>query len=348
MDDMDTFDIRSLTFMQLEHWIKQRDQPAFHGRQIFRWLHARSAATYAEMSDLSKTLRADLERDAPLRSIEIVDELQAEDGTIKFCFRLGDNQKIEGVFIPEEERRTLCVSTQVGCGMGCSFCATGMLGFQRNLSAGEIVGQVEVASRRLKGPDRARPVSNIVFMGMGEPLANLEAVTAAVQILLHPNGLGISRRRLTVSTAGLADAMEEFVQRAPVKLAVSLNATNDELRDRIMPINRRFPIAKVLECCRRLPLMRGERITFEYVLLGGQNDSPDHARQLIRLLRGIRAKVNLIPFNPYPGLPFVRPDDHVVEEFRRILDEGDVSVFIRRSRGDSLQAACGQLAAQAR
>jgi 23S rRNA m2A2503 methyltransferase len=344
---METIDIRSLTFEQLEHWIKERGQPAFHGRQIFRWLHARSAATYAEMSDLSKTLRTDLERDAPLRPIEIVDELTAEDGTIKFCFRLADDQKIEGVFIPEEDRRTLCVSTQVGCGMGCAFCATGLLGFKRNLSAGEIVGQVETVSRRLRGPGRIHPISNIVFMGMGEPLANLEAVVAAVQILLHPNGLGISRRRVTVSTAGLADAMEEFVQRAPVKLAVSLNATNDELRDRIMPINRRFPIAKLIECCRRLPLLRGERITFEYVLLGGHNDSPEHARQLIKLLRGIRAKVNLIPFNPYPGLPFVRPDDSVVGEFRRILDEADISAFIRRSRGDSLQAACGQLVAQA-
>ncbi len=218
MNRMDTIDIRSLTFEQLEHWITQRRQPAFHGRQIFRWLHARCAAVYAEMSDLSKTLRAELERDAPLRPIEIVDEVQAEDGTIKFGFNLSDDQKIEGVFIPEAERRTLCVSTQVGCGMACAFCATGLMGLRRNLSAGEIVGQVEAVTRKLKGPDRAHPISNVVFMGMGEPLANLEAVIAAVQILLNPNGMGISRRRLTVSTAGLADAMEEFVQRAPVKL----------------------------------------------------------------------------------------------------------------------------------
>ncbi len=304
---METVDIRSFTFEQLEHWIKQRGQPAFHGRQIFRWLHARCATTYAEMSDLSKTLRTDLERDAPLRSIEIVDEVQADDGTIKFGFNLGDDQKIEGVFIPEEDRRTLCVSTQVGCGMGCVFCATGLLGLRRNLSAGEIVGQVETASRRLRGPDRTRPISNIVFMGMGEPLANLEAVVAAVQILLHPNGLGISRRRVTVSTAGLADAMEEFVRRAPVKLAVSLNATNDELRNRIMPINRRFPIATVLESCRRLPLLRGERITFEYVLLGGQNDSPEHARQLIKAVTRHSVKGKPHPVQPLSGIAICAP-----------------------------------------
>jgi 23S rRNA (adenine2503-C2)-methyltransferase len=252
------------------------------------------------------------------------------------------------VFIPEAERQTLCVSTQVGCAMGCAFCATATMGLIRSLSAGEITGQVEAAALRLggggkAGGGKARPISNVVFMGMGEPLANLPAVGAAVQILLHPAGMGLSRRHITVSTAGLVPAMEEFVHRLPVKLAISLNATTDAVRDRLMPINRRFPIQDLLACCRQLPLQHGDRLTFEYVLLGGINDGPEDAGRLAGLLQGIRAKVNLIPFNTFPGCPFGAPDPRAVEAFQEALVTRQLSAFVRQSRGESLQGACGQL-----
>jgi 23S rRNA (adenine2503-C2)-methyltransferase len=339
-------DLASMTFDQLQDWFTKQGKSAYRGRQVFRWLQARGARSFGEMTDISKALRAQLDESVPIRSAEIVEELGAEDGTLKFRFRLHDGLEIEGVYMPEERRRTLCVSTQVGCAMGCAFCATGTMGLVRSLSAGEITGQVGAVATRLTTEKLARPVTNVVFMGMGEPLANLGAVATAVQNLLDPHGMGLSRRHVTVSTVGLVPAMEEFAMRVPVKLAVSLNATTDEVRSRIMPVNKRYNIKELLDCCRHLPLQYNDRLTFEYVMLGGVNDSDEDAHRLARLLSGIRCKVNLIPFNPFGSLPFSRPDEGRVESFQQILIEKDFTTFVRRSRGDGLRAACGQLVAQ--
>ncbi len=339
-------DIASLDLEQLQRWFVEQGEPAYRGRQVFGWLHARGARSWEEMTDLSKPLRARLEQLAPLRPVEIVDQLEAEDGTIKFLCRLFDGLEIESVWMPEQSRRTLCLSTQVGCAMRCAFCATGTLGLKRNLSAGEIAGQVEAIARHLRSETLPRPVSNVVYMGMGEPLANLEATIGSVQLLLHDLGENLSRRHVTVSTIGLVPAMREFVRRCPVKLAVSLNASGDEARDRLMPVNRRFPLAELLAACRSLALHGQDRITFEYVLLRGVNDGADDARRLVRLLSGLRCKVNLIPYNPFEGLPFERPDEAGVLAFQQVLVDAKLTAFIRRSRGQSLQAACGQLVAR--
>jgi 23S rRNA (adenine2503-C2)-methyltransferase len=331
-------DLSSLTFDQIQDALVRMGEQPFRGRQIFSWLHKKNAVSWAEMTDLSKELRARLENEAPLTPPEIAQEQQADDGTIKFRYRLQDGQEVEGVFMPEQSRSTLCVSTQVGCGMGCKFCATATMGLRRNLTAGEISGQLEAAKRKL-----GVPISNVVFMGMGEPLANLQAVLCAVDILLHPHGHYMSRRHVTVSTAGLVPAMEEFVHRTPAKLAVSLNATTNKVRNEIMPVNRKYPIESLLECCRHLPLQHTDRITFEYVMLGGLNDTEADARRLIRLLGGIRCKVNLIPFNPFGSLPYARPDEETVEIFQETVAAAGITVMTRKSRGQSLQGACGQL-----
>ncbi len=331
-------DLSSQTFDRLQDALVRLGEPAFRGRQIFSWLHKKNAVSYSEMTDLSRDLRVRLKEAAPLHSLEITGRQEADDGTVKFRYRLADAQEVEGVFMPEERRSTLCISTQVGCGMGCKFCATATMGFRRNLTAGEITGQLEAAKRKL-----GEPISNVVFMGMGEPLANLEAVLAAVDILLHSHGHHMSRRHVTVSTAGLVPAMEEFIHRTPVKLAVSLNATTNKVRDRLMPINKKYPIESLLECCRHLPLRHTDRITFEYVMLDGINDSQEDAHRLIRILRGIRCKVNLIPFNPFSGLSYRRPNEDTVEIFQETVAAAGITVMTRKSRGHSLQGACGQL-----
>jgi 23S rRNA (adenine2503-C2)-methyltransferase len=342
---MKTPDISSLSFDQIQDWMVDKGESAYRGRQVFRWLHSRAARSFHEMTDLSKDLRVKLSDLAPIVAVDIADEVTADDGTIKFRYVLHDGLEVEGVYMPGEGRRTLCISTQVGCGMGCAFCATGTMGLLRNLAASEICGQLEAVVRRLRDEIGDRPVTNVVFMGMGEPLANLDAVVRAIEILLHEHGAGLSRRRITISTVGIVSAMEEFVSRVPVKLAISLNATSDEIRSKIMPINKRFDLGQLLDCCRRLPLSHNDRLTFEYVLLSGVNDSDADARRLAKLLTGIRCKVNLIPYNAFEALPFERPGNERVEKFQSILIARDLSVFIRRSQGESLRAACGQLIA---
>ncbi|MBN2493524.1 MAG: 23S rRNA (adenine(2503)-C(2))-methyltransferase RlmN [Deltaproteobacteria bacterium] len=341
------FDILSASCEELESWFVSRGEKPFRGRQVFRWLHRRCAMSFDEMTDLTKGLRARLPEMAALCGARIDGRQRSVDGTIKYRFRLHDGQSIEGVFIPEQRRSTLCISTQVGCAMGCAFCATASMGLKRSLSAGEITGQLEAAVRDLRGETgSARPVSNVVFMGMGEPLANLDAVVQAVRILIDPRGMDIGRRHVTVSTAGLPAAMEDFVHRVPVRLAVSLNASTDEQRSRLMPVNRRHPIAELLRTCRNLPLQHNDRITFEYVLLGGVNDGLDDAERLAGLLEGLPAKVNLIPFNPCPGIPFEPPPPGRAEAFADRLAALHVTAMVRKSRGADLQAACGQLAAR--
>ncbi len=342
---MKPVDISSLTFERIQQWFVDQGEKQFHGRQVFSWLHGRCATSFDLMTDLSKDLRGRLLKLAPLSPPMIVEEYGTCGDTMKFCFRLADGLEVEGVWIPEDKRRTLCVSTQVGCAMGCKFCATGTMGLFRNLTAGEIAGQLEAVVRRLRKPGLKRPVTNVVFMGMGEPLANLKATVDAVEIMLDDHGAGLSRRHVTVSTIGLISHMQEFVRLSPVKLAVSLNAATDEVRSRLMPINRRYPIAKLISACRDLSLRGKDRITFEYVLLDDINDSPDEAHQLARLLSGFPCKVNLIPYNPCDNLPYDRPDDERTARFQKILIDNQVTTFIRRSRGQSLQAACGQLVA---
>ena len=336
-------DLTSLTFAQLERWAATEGLPAFRGRQLFRWLHGRVERDFARMTDLSRELRDRLAGKYRLHLPEIVEQRRAADGTRKLRFRLADGLEVEGVYMPEQRRRTLCVSTQVGCAMGCAFCATGSMGLVRHLAAGEIAGQVEAVRRLLAAEGLERPVSNVVFMGMGEPLHNLEATLAAVEILLHPLGGGMSRRHLTVSTAGLVPAMKKFVERVPARLAVSLNAADDEVRSRLMPINRRYPLERLLAACRELNLKHTDRITFEYVLLGGINDGDDDARRLVKLLSGLSCKVNLIPYNPLPDSSFRRPRQQRLQRFQQILLDKNLSVFVRRSRGAELAAACGQL-----
>jgi len=331
-------DLSSLTFEQIQDALIRLGEQPFRGRQIFSWLHKKNVVTWAEMTDLSKDLRARLDEEFPLTPPEITGEQTAGDGTVKFRYRLSDGEEVEGVFMPEERRSTLCISTQVGCGMGCKFCATATMGLKRNLTAGEIAGQLEAAKRKLDVP-----ITNVVFMGMGEPLANLESVLAAVDILLHSHGHHMSRRHVTVSTAGLVPAMEEFVHNSPARLAVSLNATTNKIRDQLMPINKKYPIESLLECCRNLPLQHTDRVTFEYVMLKGINDSEEDAHRLIRLLRGIRCKVNLIPFNPFDPLPYERPDDETVYTFQETLAAANITVMTRKSRGQDLKGACGQL-----
>ncbi len=336
-------DILSLTFDELQDYFADIGEKPFRGRQLFRWLHKGCVADFDEMTDLAKGLRQQLPELARITRPEITEEQLAEDGTRKYRFGLHDGLEIEGVFMPEAKQATLCISTQVGCAMGCAFCATGTMGLVRNLSAGEIVGQVEAVVSALRDGAQDRPVSNVVFMGMGEPLANLDAVSSSVDILLHPMGLNLGRRHLTVSTVGLLPAMERFVHEVPVRLAVSLNATTDEQRSRLMPINRKYPIAELMETCRNLPLQQNYRITFEYVMFKGINDQDEDIERLAKLVKGVHAKVNLIPYNPCEGLPFEAPDEARVRAFADRLSDLHVTAMVRRSRGDKLRAACGQL-----
>jgi 23S rRNA (adenine2503-C2)-methyltransferase len=352
-------DLRALPLEELGRLVAELGGKPYRARQIFRWLHRKGAASLEEMSDLPGELRAAIAERCDLRTLERAQERRSVDGTIKWTWRTGDGLLVESVYLPhvgdeEDEpgnraRRTLCLSTQVGCAMGCTFCLTGTMGLARNLGAGEIADQVHRANRRLvelgEGP-APRPLTNLVFMGMGEPLHNFEELKAALGLLLHPEGPDFSHRHVTVSTSGLVPEIERLGRETPVKLAISLNATTDAQRDSLMPVNRRWPIAALLEACRRFPVRQGRRITFEYVLLGGLNDSQEDARRLAGLVAGIPAKVNLIPYNPSPGLGFEGPGPDRVEAFRCILEARRVTAVVRRNRGRDIAAACGQLAVE--
>jgi 23S rRNA (adenine2503-C2)-methyltransferase len=352
-------DLRSLSAEALGRLVAELGEKPFRARQIFRWLHRNGAASLEEMTDLPAALRAALAGRCELRTLARAEERRSRDGTIKWTWRTADGLLVESVYMPhggDEERepgnrprRTLCVSTQVGCAMGCTFCLTGTMGLARNLGAGEIADQVHRANRRLvelgEGP-APRPLTNLVFMGMGEPLHNFEELKGALGLLLHPDGPDFSHRHVTVSTSGLVPEIERLGRETPVKLAVSLNATTDAQREALMPVDRRWPIAALMDACRRFPMRQGRRITFEYVLLGGVNDADEDAVRLARLVSGIPAKVNLIPFNPSPGLAFSAPSPERVEAFRSILEARRVTAVVRRNRGRDIAAACGQLAAE--
>ena len=342
-------DLRSLSRAELDALVAGLGEKPFRARQLFRWLHRNGAASLEEMSDLAKPLRAALATRSSLVTLERATEQRSVDGTIKWTWRTGDGKLVESVYMPETDRKTLCVSSQVGCAIGCTFCMTGTMGLARNLTAGEIVDQVHRANRRLvelgEGP-APRPLTNLVFMGMGEPLHNFEQLKRALDLLLDEDGPNFSHRHVTVSTSGLVPFMRRLGEETQVKLAVSLNATTDAQRDAIMPINRRWPLGELLAACRSFPMKQGRRITFEYVLLGGVNDADADAQRLARLVAGIPAKVNLIPYNDNPGLGFHAPAPERVETFHRILFERNITAVVRKNRGSDIAAACGQLAAE--
>ncbi|HYX93066.1 MAG TPA: 23S rRNA (adenine(2503)-C(2))-methyltransferase RlmN [Myxococcaceae bacterium] len=341
-------DLCGLTFLELLRFVTEElGERSFHAGQIYRWIHQRGATSFAEMTDLSKALRQRLEERCSLLPLEKDLEQRSVDGTVKYRWRTGDGRFIESVYMPAPDRRTLCVSTQVGCAMACSFCATGKLGLKRHLTAGEIVAQVHAVNREVRtneGQETFRPLTNLVFMGMGEPLHNFENLKKALEILQSEDGPNFSQRHITVSTVGLVPMIERFGRETDVKLAISLNATTDEQRSKTMPVNRKWNIAALMEACRNFPLKQGRRITFEYVLLKGFNDSDEDARRLVELLRDIPAKVNLIPYNENAGLGFDTVDEERAERFRQILADGHVAAFIRQNRGRDIAAACGQLA----
>ncbi len=322
----------------------------FRARQVLRWMHQRGAQDFACMSDVAKTLRARLPQLAGIRPPRVIRDETTADGTRKWLLEVGEGNAVESVFIPEANRGTLCVSTQAGCALDCAFCSTGKQGFSRNLTTGEILGQLWHASRALgAAADGSRAISNVVLMGMGEPLANFDNVLTALRVMLDDDAYGLSRRRVTVSTSGIVPAIDRLAQACPVALAVSLHACDDALRDRLVPINRKYPVAALLAACRRY-LDRSPRdfITFEYVMLDGVNDSDAQARSLLAATEPVPCKFNLIPFNPFPGSPFRSSDAGRIRRFQEILMSAGIVTTVRRSRGREIDAACGQLAGQVR
>jgi 23S rRNA (adenine2503-C2)-methyltransferase len=353
----DRINLLGLARTELEAFVSERlGAKPFRARQLMKWIYRRGAADFSTMSDLAQDFRAQLDQVATISVPQIVTEQRSEDGTRKWMLRMDEVQGIETVYIPEPDRGTLCISSQVGCAMDCSFCATAQQGFNRNLSVAEIVGQVWLAHRELAEPGMetrtdgstyGRKITNIVFMGMGEPLANYRNVVPAMRIFMDDLGYDLSRRRVTLSTSGLVPQIYKLAEECNVALAVSLHAPNDELRNELVPINRKHPIDELLAACwHYLDKQNGRSITFEYVMLDGINDKPEHARQLARLLRGRPAKLNLIPFNVFPGTRYRRSSAAAILRFRDILNEHGVIATIRRTRGDDIDAACGQLAGQ--
>ena len=343
-------DIAELELQELEQALERIGRPRFHARQIFQWVYRRAVVDFDSMTDLGRELRAELVRGFDVSTPVVLKQERSTDGTTKFLLRLHDGKLIESVFIPDtpsgtgdqrDPRATFCISTQVGCAMRCAFCLTGKMGIDRNLTAGEIAGQVRVLARELHLLDRR---FNIVLMGMGEPLHNYEATMKALRMLADEHGMAVSPRRITLSTVGVLPALERLATEPLMpNLAISLHATTDDQREMLVPINRKYGLTDLLEACRRFPLKRRSRITFEYVLLKGVNDTPEDARRLVKLLNGIRAKVNLLPLNEAAGIPFERPSDDRVNRFAAILADHGVVVSVRKSRGRDIRAACGQL-----
>ncbi|WP_129126070.1 23S rRNA (adenine(2503)-C(2))-methyltransferase RlmN [Geomonas oryzae] len=333
---MEKTDIKNLTLQELEAYISGLGKERFRAKQIFKWLYQMDAMDFDEMTNVSKEFRAVLKERAEISNL-IPEAVEASaDGTRKYLFRLKDGSAVESVLIPDEGRNTLCISSQVGCAMKCAFCLTGTFGLDRNLTTAEIVNQVCAVKRE-------HPVNNIVFMGMGEPLHNLSGVIPAVKILTDPDGFQLSTRKVTVSTSGLVPEMAELGRGCTVNLAVSLNATTDEVRDRIMPVNRRYPLKELLAACKAFPLPSRRWITMEYVMIRDLNDTLDDAKRLVRLISNIPSKVNLIPFNEHEGCGFRTPTQESIDRFHKYLLDKNVTVITRSSRGGDISAACGQL-----
>ena len=326
----------------------------FRATQLFRWIHQRGASDFDQMTDLAKSLREKLKGCAQVQGLSILSRHDSADGTIKWLFDVGGGNAVEAVFIPEDDRGTLCVSSQAGCAVGCRFCSTGHQGFSRNLTTGEITAQLWFAEHFLRkhlGRDE-RVISNVVMMGMGEPLQNYTALVPALRTMLDDHGYGLSRRRVTVSTSGVVPMIDRLAQDCPVALAVSLHAPNDVLRDGLVPLNRKYPIAELLDTCTRyLEHAPRDFITFEYCMLDGVNDQPEHAQQLVALVRrhasrGVWCKFNLIPFNPFPASGLLRSKPEQVAVFAKMLSDAGIVTTVRKTRGDDIDAACGQLAGE--
>lgn len=333
--------IKNLGLEELKETLEGLGLKGYRAEQVRKWLYQKQAATFDDMTNVSADNREKLAARFELPCLSIQKMQLSEDGTRKYLINLPDGKAIESVLIPSEDRNTLCVSSQVGCAMDCQFCLTATMGFLRNLSVFEIVEQVGAVIRDLKGSVR---ISNLVFMGMGEPLANTGNLYKALEILLDPLGFNFSRQHITVSTSGLAPQIEKFGDATPVKLAVSLNATTDEVRDKIMPINQKYPLDRLFDSLRKMHLPKRNRITFEYVMLHDVNDTMDDAKRLVKILSTLKAKINLIPFNPFPGSPYKRPPDEWVLKFQKVLLDKGYVANIRRSRGRDILGACGQLA----
>ncbi len=334
--------LKDLTVDDLRARFQAEGIAPYHADQVAAWVYARGVEAFEAMTDLGAELRRRLARSWSMRALELTQLQRSRDGTLKGRLRARDGAVVEAVWIPEEERTTLCLSTQVGCPLACSFCATGAMGFQRNLTVAEILDQVCRMQDVLPGDRR---LTNVVFMGMGEPLLNLAAVVRAIRVLLHPRAFALAPRRITVSTAGVVPRIRALLEQVPVNLAVSLHATTDAVRDRLVPLNRRFPLAVLLEELRKLDaLTRRRPVFFEYTLMAGVNDAPDDARRLVRLLRDVPAKLNVIPMNPHPDAIERPPPPEVCDRFLAEIAAGGLTVTLRRPRGDDIAAACGQLA----
>ncbi len=346
VETSDKINLMGLPRQAMEAFFTDMGEKAFRASQVMKWIYHHGVDDFDTMTDLGKALRAKLKERSEVRLPELMLEQPSQDGTRKWVLRLADGNHVEMVFIPDGERGTLCVSSQVGCTLACSFCSTARQGFNRNLSSAEIVGQLVVAARAIGLPENKgeRVLTNVVLMGMGEPLLNLEAVVPAMEVMQDDFAFGISKRRVTISTAGVVPALDRLRELSDVSLAVSLHATNDALRDELVPINRKYPIAELLAACKRYVAGKPHRrVTFEYVMLEGINDSEKHARELVRLLSHVPSKVNLIPFNPFPGAPYRCSNQETIDRFRDIIMAAGIMTVTRKTRGEDIDAACGQL-----
>ncbi|MEW5756042.1 MAG: 23S rRNA (adenine(2503)-C(2))-methyltransferase RlmN [Pseudomonadota bacterium] len=346
LEDTGKINLLDLDRKAMEAFFVELGEKAFRASQVLQWIHQRGVADFNEMSNLSKALREKLAERCEIRVPRVLIEQKSKDGTRKWLLEIDHGNSVEMVFIPEDDRGTLCVSSQVGCALECSFCSTAKQGFNRNLSTAEIIGQIWIAKRQLEtDPANQRVVTNVVLMGMGEPLLNFDNVVKAMHLMLDDFAYGLSKRRVTLSTAGVVPALDRLKEACDVSLAVSLHATNDELRNELVPINKKYPIKELMDACRRYVDRDGRRkITFEYVMLKGINDTPQHAKALVKVLQGIPSKVNLIPFNPFPNSGYECSDAAAIDRFRDVLYHAGMTTITRKTRGDDIDAACGQLA----
>jgi 23S rRNA (adenine2503-C2)-methyltransferase len=341
-------ELLGLTADELRDFMRALGEKPYRARQLYDAINRRRITAFDRMTDLPKTLRRILDERAVVTRTRVEGVFSSSDGTRRFLLKLGDGREVESVFMPEERRDTICISSQVGCPLACDFCMTGVVGLKRNMTAGEIISQVVIVLNEVYGPGAEPPHgTNIVMMGMGEPLLNYDNVMKSIRIFADEEGLAIAPRRVTLSTAGIVPRIYDLSrEELRPRLAISLTAATDELRDRLFPINRKYPLAELMEACRKFPLGERERLTFEYVMLAGVNDGDGHARALVRLLSGVKAKVNLIPHNPAPELPYLSSPMERILAFQQILTAAGLPSFIRRPRGQDISAACGQLAAR--
>ncbi len=345
--DTKTTNLLGLDRSGLEDFFEAIGEKRFRASQVMKWIHQLGITDFQAMNNISKDLRNQLTKTSCVQNLHVTEDLISKDGTRKWLLQLHDGNHIEAVFIPEDDRGTLCVSSQVGCALDCSFCSTGRQGFNRNLTTAEIISQVWLASHFLEEEKKpGRKITNVVMMGMGEPLLNFDNVVRAVRIMMDDFAYGLSKRRVTVSTAGVVPAMDRLGDVIDMRLAVSLHAPNDELRDQLVPVNKKYPLKELMAACRRFIEKQNSRsrITFEYVLLEGVNDKPEHARELIKLLKGIPTLMNLIPFNPFEGSGYRTSSRNAVSRFSEILHNAGMNTVVRKTRGDDIDAACGQLA----